>query len=130
MSTATLTVAPTQWGKYKDIEDVEPLNDSDHGCLTEVKDVLKKHGRLGRFGIALLHKHFDMDADEQLVEYTDEEARVLTIKPVKRGQAGRTIETIWELGDGDDNKAYLGCRITCFTTVHGTHGRQHQQNND
>src|SRR4029077_2102417 len=122
---ATLTVAPTQWGRYKDIEDVEPLNDSDLECLAEVRDVLKKYGKRERFGVALLHKHFDMFADEQLVEYTDAETRVLTIKPVKRDEAGQTIETIWELGDGEDNKVYLGCRVTCWTNVHGGHSRSH-----
>lgn len=107
---ATLTVAPTQWGRYKDIKDVEPLNDSDLECLAEVRDVLKKYGKRERFGVALLHKHFEMSADEQLVEYTDAETRVLTIKPVKRDEAGQTFGTIWELGDGEDNKVYLGCR--------------------
>jgi hypothetical protein len=128
---ATLTMAPTQWGRYKDIEDLEPINDADLDCLAEVSEVLKKHGKRERFGVALLHKHFDMNRDEQLVEYTDAEARILTIKPIKKGEAGKTIETIWELGDGEDGrKVFLGCRVTCWTNVHGNHSRSHQPNND
>ncbi len=124
-------MAPTQWGRYKDIEDVEPINDSDLDCLAEVSRVLKQHGKRERFGVALLHKHFDMNSDEQLVEYTDAEARVLTIKPVKKEEAGKTIETIWELGDGDGaHKVFMGCRVTCWTNVQGGHSRSHQPNND
>jgi hypothetical protein len=126
----TLEIAPTQWGRYKDIEDVEPINDSDLDCLAEVSEILKKHGKRERFGVALLHKHFEMSSDEQLVEYTDEVNRILTIKPVKKSEAGNTIETIWELGDGKGtHKVSLGCQVTCWTNIHGNHSRSHQPNN-
>jgi hypothetical protein len=79
----------------------------------------------------LLHKHFDLAADEQLVEYTDAEARLLTIKPVNRSEVGQMIETIWELGDGqNDKKVSLGCAQSCWTNVHGGHSRSHQPNNN
>jgi hypothetical protein len=127
----TLMIAPTQWSRYKDIEDVEPINDGDLDCLAEVSEVLKKYGKRERFGVALLHKHFDLAADEQLVEYTDAEARLLTIKPIKCSEAGQTIETIWELGDGQDGrKVSLGCAQSCWTNVHGNHSRSHQPNNN
>ena len=60
MST-TLEVAPMQWGLLKDLDDVGSINDSDVDCLAEVREVLKKHGKRERFGVALLHRHFDMD---------------------------------------------------------------------
>ena len=56
--TATLEVAPTQWGRMKDIHDVDPLNERDYDCLAEVREVLKKYGKQDRFGVALLHTHF------------------------------------------------------------------------
>ena len=59
MSSATLAMAPTQWGRYEDINDVEPLNEGDQACLTEIREVLKKHGKRERFGVALLHRHFE-----------------------------------------------------------------------
>ena len=126
----TLEITPTQWGRYKDIEDVEPINDSDLDCLAEVSEILKKHGKRERFGVALLHKHFEMSVDEQLVEYTDEVNRILTIKPVKKSEAGNTIETIWELGDGKGvHKVSLGCQVTCWTNIQGNHSRSHLPNN-
>lgn len=73
-------MAQTQYGRYKDIEDVELLNEADFACLAEVSEVLKKHGKRERFRVALLHNRFDMDTDEQLVEHMDAEAAVLTIK--------------------------------------------------
>lgn len=128
---ATLTMAPTQWGRYKDIHDVEPINDGDLDCLAEVSAVLKQHGKRERFGVALLHKHFDMAADEQLVVHTDVDGRVLTIKPVKADEAGPTIETIWELGDGEDgHKVFMGCRQFCGKDVQGNHNSFHKQTDD
>jgi len=115
MAPVTMTMAPTQWARYKDIEDVEPINDGDMDCLVEISAVLKKYGKRERFGVALLHKHFEMANDELLVEHTDAKARVLTIKPLKQSEAGQTIETIWELGDGKDGHkvATACCRCSC-----------------
>ena len=124
MSTAILEVAPMQGVNLKDIEDVVPVNDGDLECLAAVREVLKKHGKRERFGVALLHKHFDMDSDEMLVEHTNKKDRVLTIKPVKPQDAGPTIETIWALLDGE-NKAMLGCRQYCGRDVQGNHNSFH-----
>jgi hypothetical protein len=73
----------------------------------------------------LLHKHFEMIEGEILVEYTDKENRVLTIKPVNKDEAGSVIETIWEMGDSKGNKAVLGCRQYCGTNIHGGHSPYH-----
>ncbi len=112
MSTMILEMAPTQWADLKDIDDVEPINDSDLECMAEVREVLKKHGKRERFGVALLHKHFGMDDDEVLVEETNKKARQLTITPVKREVVGETVPTIWMLMDGD-KKAMALCKACC-----------------
>jgi len=125
MSTATLTVAPTQWAELEDIGDVEPISEGDLTCLAEVREVLKKFGKRERFGVALLHKHFDMAEDEILVEHTNKEERVLTIRPAKPETAGKTIETIWMLLDGEP-KAMLGCRQYCGADVQGNHNSFHR----
>jgi hypothetical protein len=119
---------PVQWAELglRDIDEVEPVNEGDYDCLREVRDVLKRHGKQERFGVALLHKHFDMADDELLIEYSDPAARVLTIKPVKQAAAGRTVETIWILGDGE-NRVMLGCRQYCGADVHGNHNSFHRQ---
>jgi len=101
-----------QWAGLKDIEDVEPVNEADYECLEEVRATLRKHGRLERFGVALLHKHFDMKPDEMLVEYSDPVARELLIRPVKKEEAGRAVGRIYALRDGV-REAMLGCRQYC-----------------
>ncbi len=97
----TVTVSPVQWAELKDIDDVEPLNDSDSECLADVREVLARHGRLQRFGVALLHSHFELGSDEVLLESSDENARTLTLKPAKVEEASRnSVGTVWMLREG------------------------------
>ena len=122
---ATLTVAPTQWANLRDIHDVRPLNDDDFDCLTAVRDVLKQYGMQERFGVALLHKHFDMSPDEILLEETDVINRVLRIQPIPATTAGPNIQTIWMLLDGGP-AAMMGCRQYCGKDVQGNHNSFHR----
>jgi hypothetical protein len=71
---------------FPDITEVKPADAADMGVLAEIQDVLKRHNALGRFGVNLLHQHFDMAKDEIMVEYTDVEARTQTLRVEKRGQ--------------------------------------------
>jgi len=59
----TLAVAPVQWSNLRNIDDVQPVNDGDTDCLVEIREVLRRHGKLDRFGVALLHSHFDLAND-------------------------------------------------------------------
>lgn len=70
-----------------DIAKVEPLDATDITILTEIQDVLRRHNALTRFGVNLLHKHFDMADDEIMVEYTDEAARTQTIRVEKKSKS-------------------------------------------
>jgi hypothetical protein len=126
---AFLEVAPLQWARLKDMDDVEPINDSDLTCLAEVREVLKKHGKRERFGVALLHKHFDIAPDEVLVESTDKEGRVLTIKPEKQEAAGNTVGTVWQLLDGEF-ELMMACRFKCRRNDIGGHSNVHRPSGD
>lgn len=79
-----LVVESMQWNTLRHIADVNPIDESDASCLEEVRRVLARHGRLERFGIALLHSHFSLDDDEILMETTDLEKREHLVRPVKR----------------------------------------------
>jgi hypothetical protein len=109
MNTTILEVAPMQWADLKKLRGVEPISDGDLQCMSDVREVLKKHGKQKRFGMALLQKHFKMDDGEILVEDNDAETRELTLKPVKKEAAEETVPTIWMLTDGE-NRAMVGCR--------------------
>jgi hypothetical protein len=52
-----------------DVTEVDPVDATDMAILAEIQDVLKRHNALGRFGVNLLHQHFDMADDEIMVEY-------------------------------------------------------------
>jgi hypothetical protein len=95
MSSPELLLSPIRKAHLKDLSEVEPINEGDEQCLAEIRDVLKKYGMQERFGVFLLHKHFDLAADEVLIEDNDPQTRMLTIKPVKREEALHTQETMW-----------------------------------
>ena len=72
--------------KLPDIREVKPFSTEDMGCLNEIKAVLEKHNATSRFGLHLLHSHFELENDEVLVEDTDEINRVQTISPIKKSK--------------------------------------------
>jgi hypothetical protein len=119
-------MAPMQWAALKDIDDINPLNESDYECLAEIREVLKRHGKAERLGVALLHKHFDMAGDEVLVESSDKEDRVLTIKPVKQDEASNTVGTIWQLIDGECH-SMSRCHLACSKEMFGGHIKYHKK---
>ncbi len=75
-------------------DDVEPFSENDLACFEEIRDVLKKHNKLGRFGLTLLHKHFELQDDEMLVENTDEERRIQVIQPMKKSEVEKINGTL------------------------------------
>jgi isocitrate dehydrogenase kinase/phosphatase len=81
---STLVLESMQWADLDHIADVRPIDDQDADCLEEVRLVLQKHDALERFGIALLHSHFDLAEDEMMLETTDAERREHTVRPVRR----------------------------------------------
>jgi hypothetical protein len=91
-----------QYSQLTDIDDISPINSDDLKCLDEVRSVIMKHKRLDRFGVSLLHKHFEVATDEILVETCDPAARVLVTKPVKLENipVDRQVQTLWRF-DGN-----------------------------
>lgn len=118
-----IILEPVQWHRLPHIEDVEPLNDSDYSALRELGEVLERHGKTGRFGVCLLHKHFDLAADEELMEETDADTRVSILR-VQAAQPERedSIETMWRFNG--ITTAIRKCEVRCLKT--GTsHPRRH-----
>ena len=95
-----------------DIDEVAALSDADRPCLAEIRDVLIKHDALRRFGVSLLHEHFEVADDEILVETIDVETRTLTSRPEKIAELGgyHSVETSWRL---DDLTAMARCTTAC-----------------
>ncbi|HEX5407728.1 MAG TPA: hypothetical protein VFX16_36125 [Pseudonocardiaceae bacterium] len=80
---STVILKSMQWADLDHIADVRPIGDADAACLDEVRLVLARHNALDRFGIALLHNHFDLGDDEMMLETTDAERREHLVRPVR-----------------------------------------------
>lgn len=111
---------------YKDLADIDTvpsLDDDDMACLSDIRDVLLKHGKLERFGVNLLHSHFPIKEDEVLVETCDDEARTLTMKVKSKDVLASSDlkATAWRLSDGE---VMLGCYTACVAAG-GGHKRKH-----
>jgi hypothetical protein len=102
-----VVIAPMQWAPIQELQNVEPLNDKDIVCMSELREVLAKHGKLERFAMHLVHKHFDLNDDEIMCEYTDSENRTLTLVPKKKTEIPGYVETTWMLND-------LSCIASCI----------------
>lgn len=101
--------------------------------MDEVRNVLARHGALERFGLVLLHQHFQIAEDERLVEFVDADNRVLTIKPVplSAARAVKAVPTQWRL---DQPTPILGCEQWCYedpaTEKHLSTGHQKTDDDD
>jgi hypothetical protein len=106
------TIGGTPLPVLPDIDEVPPLSEADQPCLDEIRAVLVKHDALLRFGVALLHEHFEVADDEILVETIDVASRTLTSRPEKIADLGhyRSVETSWRL---DDRTAMARCTSAC-----------------
>lgn len=102
------------------ITKVRPRSSNDDALFADLADVLKKHDALGRFGVTLLHRHFDIVPGECLLETTDMESRTQTIAPIRSEALQREdyIETSWRLGDGF-------VAMSCVCQDRGTGGHNH-----
>jgi hypothetical protein len=105
MSATPIHISPVQWASLPDISEVARLSADDHACLDAVRQVLVLHNAIGRFGIHLSHKHFEVAEDEVLVEYTNVESRTLECRVEKRFSAEvseeNRIETMWSFNSQD-----------------------------
>jgi hypothetical protein len=109
-----------------DIDEVEAFSEKDHACINAIREILRQHEALGRFGLTLLHSHFNVTNDEVLVETVDTETRTLVTRPVKADDKtiGNSIETSWRL---DSPTGLARCETRCNKTwgPNGPHIRQH-----
>jgi hypothetical protein len=96
-----------------DLKFVPPFEADDQTCLEEIAEVLKKHGRLDRFGVTLLHQHFPVGDNEVMLETNDPVSRTLEMHPCDRtaleGLDARI--TSWRLDSGEPLMACVCVRM-------------------
>jgi hypothetical protein len=95
---AQIMLCSTQWTKLPDVSDVEPISDNDRAVLEEIRAVLERYGALSRFGVNLIHRHFDLNPGEIILETTDPSERTQRSEVVKAEdilKSETVIETQW-----------------------------------
>lgn len=118
-------LTPTLWANFPDINDVEPLNDKDHAVLEEIRQVLEKHGAVDRFGVNLIHRHFDIAENEFLLESTDHDQRIQVTKVYDRNEmkdSSKFIQTQWVF----NGEMGTDCRMYCKKDNYG-HFSDHER---
>lgn len=120
-----IIVQPLQWQTLPDMEAMDQdLTAGDAACLNDLRGVLERHVRLDRFGITLLHRHFDLGPDEVLLETIDFHDRTLMVRPVPKAELGNAVQTQWRLSGLDPLQ---WCESYC-QRVSGGHPHGHQRN--
>ena len=74
--------------RHMDTTDVGDLSDDDRACLADLGEYLSSTDAWQRFGIWLLHKHFEPEPGEIFVERTTRETRGTETAPVMRSTFG------------------------------------------
>jgi len=109
----TIALNPMKWSDLTHIDDIKPIDDGDEAVLADIRDILLKHGAVDRFGVFLVHKHFELEPYEYVLEETDEDERVQTLT-VQRGDDPdqNTIQTMWQFQQ-DGETAVTKCVLRC-----------------
>lgn len=120
-----LQLTPTLWSEFNHVNEVDPLSDKDYDVLKEIRGVLEKHNALNRFGVNLIHRHFDLNENEILFETTDEEDRKQSIDVQPSSlikDRSRVLETQWVFNGAQP----IVCPTWC-PVKDGGHPNKHQK---
>jgi hypothetical protein len=79
-----MSTRSVNWNEFGHIDEIPAETPADQACLEQIQAILERHGMTERFGVHLLHKHFDLAEDEVLLETQDPTSGTLTSRKVKR----------------------------------------------
>ncbi len=107
------SISHNPYAELLHIDVVKPFSEEDQPFIDEIHAVMKKYGKTDRFGLSLLHKHFEVNEGEMLLETCDPERRSLMIQPQKMDKmdAPHLIETNWRFDQG--------ARLVCWQVCKG-----------
>ena len=128
--------APVSNAHLLDIRDAttyDPSDPRDLSLFADLAATLVRHGASQRFGICLLHKHFDVADGEMLVESTDAARRELVTSVVRANEvssrAGALVQTSWSFASGrsDSMTPEVSCEVYCWEDKNGNHRMSHKK---
>jgi hypothetical protein len=115
-------------GSRSDIPNIDQISTSvsekDLEVFAELREVLKRHNMLERFGVMLLHRHFDIEPSEILMETIDPINRVLKIQPIEKAALPEHVQTSWRFFDNGEEAIQIQACVGCVTTC-AYAGEQH-----
>jgi hypothetical protein len=91
-----------------DATDVGELRDDDRACLAALGEYLTSTDACQRFGIWLLHKHFEPAPGEVFVERTVRDPRGTATRPIDRSNLDDLLATAIRFGDNDSAVEVVG----------------------
>lgn len=97
-----LSIRPMQWANLPELHQTPALDDGDLDCLEEIRVVLARHGKLARFAVHLAHRHFDLAADEILIERPEADARTQHVTVGRMEQEPDARPTTWLFEEGPE----------------------------
>lgn len=102
------------WTAMSDMgdEDLGVQTPEDAELFRRIRDVLVRYDLLDTFGIYLVHKHFPIGLDEEMVEEVDFASETMWVRPVTRSalRMSSMIPTNWffpDARDGDEMRVHV-----------------------
>lgn len=121
----SIRVSPVQLPALEDMSGIAPLNDSDADCLVAVRAVLEMHGKLDRFGVALLPASVLAAGPERLLQ-----SQPFQPRPGAPAQPAAPALPVWKLNPPGSHILLSGAQPCGRTapaappdTGHGGHDR-------
>jgi hypothetical protein len=90
-------------------DDLEVYAPKDSLMFRRIRDVLAAHNLLAVFGIYLVHKHFPIADDEEMVEQVDFDSGTVRVTPLKRTvlHMDVMVPTNWFFSPNDTDKGHV-----------------------
>lgn len=105
-----MKIEAVQWSTLLHIDDIEPIGENDCPVLEAIRAIVVSEGMEHRFGICLLHRHFDLDEGEIVLERTSVEKRSSTTRVVLERDCPSAIQTVWSFSAEEGG---VRCEMRC-----------------
>ena len=118
----TKTVNANPYATLQDISEVQPYDaQKDAKLFKALHEVLREYDAVDRFGLTLLHDHFEVGANEWMVETHDEQNRTLTIKPYRNEELQEAKVDLQETNWRFDKAGEVVAMQLCVKDLQGAH---------
>ncbi|WP_143435408.1 hypothetical protein [Henriciella aquimarina] len=112
----SVRVLPVRLAALEAVSGVEPLGESDADCLVAIRAILEMHGKLDRFGVALLPADVPCDGRERLLtSRADKGASDMPLTDLSPAMGG----AVWKLQESGSHMLLWGKPSCNDEPLHG-----------